>query len=240
MILRNKRVSKFLNFKMLKIKGIEAVAWDLDGTILDSFDVFCKIIAEQSELYGVESPTKKYIANNYHGMLVDNLKKIFVKKDIQEIIDDFIELEEKHYIEDINHHFFDDAIALVTSANELGIKQIIVTNRGHNNGYSASPHSMISRSVIKDFIHEIRCADQVEFRKPDARVMHDWLATHNIRPEKVLVVGDQYVDAQLALNLSARAVLVSRGVEIPHLDILGKDIIDKVFIVKSLHDIKLS
>ena len=54
--------------KKIKINEVEAVAWDLDGTILDNFEVFCKIIAEQSELYGVEPPTKEYIANNYHGM----------------------------------------------------------------------------------------------------------------------------------------------------------------------------
>ena len=54
LILKPKKV-----MKKIKINEVEAVAWDLDGTILDSFDVFCKIIAEQSELYGVESPTKK-------------------------------------------------------------------------------------------------------------------------------------------------------------------------------------
>ncbi len=226
--------------EIIEIKNIEAVAWDLDGTLIDSFDMYVKIAEELAAEFGLNMPTRELMLENYHGSLEDTLKMTFgleTDKELDRIMPRFTELQSKHYEEDIDSHFFDDAIELATQANAMGIKQIVVTNRAHEGRAGASPHSIIARSRIKQFIHEIRCRDQVEFPKPDARVMHDWLVTHNIDPTKVLVVGDQHIDAQLALNLSARAVLVTRNGLIPHLETLGNDIEGKVYVVKTLHEV---
>jgi len=58
----------------------------------------------------------------------------------------------------------------------------------------------------------------VAYRKPDQRCVDDWIEKHSLQPHELLVVGDQFVDAQLALNIGAQAVLVARDGEIPHLE----------------------
>lgn len=158
---------------------------------------------------------------------------------MSDIYAEFKALQKLHYEDDIDLHYYEDAVDLAHRANKLGLKQVVVTNRAHEGRGNASPHSIIGRSKINELISEIRCRDQVEFPKPDLRAIHDWFDSQKINPENVLVVGDQYIDAQLAINFGGRAVLVTRNGVIPRLEELGPDIQDKVFLVKSLHDVEL-
>ena len=54
-----------------------------------------------------------------------------------------------------------------------------------------------------------------------------------------LIIGDQIVDAQFAVALGARAVLVRRHEEIHHLDQLPEVAAGQITIVDSLHDVEL-
>ncbi len=67
----------------------------------------------------------------------------------------------------------------------------------------------------------------------------DWLNKHSINPDSLLVIGDQHVDAELAVNLGARALLVRRNGDIPHLDELDPKH-DKLIIVDDLHDVVIT
>ncbi len=126
---------------------------------------------------------------------------------------------------------------LAQQAALMGISQFIVTNRKHTGSGPASPHSIIAASdVMANCIDEIHCGDEVVVNKPDPRVVEGWFDKHNIASENLLVIGDQEVDAHLAINLGARAILISRHPEeFPH-SLEHKD----VLIVENLHDIKLS
>jgi phosphoglycolate phosphatase-like HAD superfamily hydrolase len=61
------------------------------------------------------------------------------------------------------------------------------------------------------------CGDDSEYRKPDPRVL-DKLLIDGYDLEDPLVIGDQSVDAEFAYSLKARAILVARNGQIPHLD----------------------
>ena len=55
----------------------------------------------------------------------------------------------------------------------------------------------------------------------------------------VLVIGDQFVDAEFARNLKGRAVLICRDGEPVHLDRLSDGWEDHVDIVKSLDEVTI-
>lgn len=104
---------------------------------------------------------------------------------------------------------------------------------------AASPKAIVAATVLVDCIHEVYPSDEVAYRKPDKRSVQPWMEQYNLEPGTVLVIGDQFVDAQLALNIGARPILVKRAGDIPHLNTLVQQGADNIICVNSLQDITL-
>lgn len=227
------------------LSGVKAVAWDLDGTLIDSFSLYCEIVAELSEARGRQMPDPNWLQRHYHGTLDGSLKvalELESEAEIASAIKDFIKLQSVHY-EEVDHHFFKDACELVERTSQAEITQMVVTNREHRERFNASPHSIIGRWALSHCIHEVRTADDiaVEHRKPSPKSIEDLIQKHSIEGSELVVVGDQFVDAQLALNLGGRAVLVDRVGGIPHLDELEEPIKSgKVVITDSLSKVQIN
>jgi phosphoglycolate phosphatase-like HAD superfamily hydrolase len=226
----------------MKFEQVSGLAWDLDGTLIDSFELYNSIIMDMADAKGYQLPDRQTIAQNYHGTLEESLGFVFQNHsqiDIEQLVEEFISVQSVHYEQDVDRHFFEDAVGLAHRGNDIGAKQVVVTNRAHGERLHASPRSIIERSMIAEFIHEIRCGDEVVARKPDPRSLDDWLQTHDLSPESLLVIGDQYVDALLAINLGSKAVLAARNGQIPHLEPILEEHADSVFVVNSLNEIEL-
>jgi phosphoglycolate phosphatase-like HAD superfamily hydrolase len=61
-----------------------------------------------------------------------------------------------------------------------------------------------------------------------------WFEANSVDPQNILVIGDQFVDAELAGNICARALLVERNGETPHLEDRGT-----VMFVNNFDDVEL-
>lgn len=227
---------------MIQLRNIGAVAWDMDGTILDSFGILRAVTEEVCHEMGRPVPAIEVFRTNFHGSLDDSLKAILgleTDAELNEVLQHFLHFQDKHY-EDLEGHLFDDAIDLSQRAAAAGIPQIILTNRSHEGRGLASPRSIVARSILSGHIDEVRCGDDPSgHTKPNPAVAQDWLVKHGVSPEKLLVVGDQNVDARLAIALGAPAVLVQRTDEpIHHLDQLADGWEAHVDIVRSLDEVK--
>ncbi len=226
----------------MNIENVKGVVWDLDGTLLDSFGIFEQIIGEVIEESGHSMPTNEYMLHNYHGSLEDTVQRILGIKSSEEldtIISSFLKKQEHYYAGDLNTHLFKDATNLAKQIASQEIPQLLVTNRYHEGRGTASPRFIIAATVLADCIKEIYPGDQVEYRKPDKRSVGDWLERTHIIPREVIVIGDQFVDAQLALNLGCRAILINRNGEIPHLDNLSENNHEDIITVDSLDNVQL-
>ena len=225
----------------MEITGVQAIAWDLDGTLLDSFGVYTNILTEVMQTRGVEMPSPDVLAQHYHGTLdesIQNALGLATLEEADEIVSHFLSIQDKHY-GDPDSHLFTDAVQLAEAAANQELPQLIITNRHHERRGSASPRAIVAGSVLASFIHEIRCGDEVTHTKPDRRSIEDWLETENIPPEELLVIGDQWPDAQLAENFGARALLVHRGGTIPHIEELVKTMGKRLMIVADLTEVSL-
>lgn len=216
--------------------------WDMDGTLLDSFGIYVDILAEVVKQEGRVMPTREECVRHFHGSLEESIQNVLGIKSAEELaltIEKFLKIQENYYQGDVNAHLFNDATMLAQQAAKKNVKQLLVTNRAHINRGSASPRAIVAATVLADCIHEIRASDEVEFRKPDKRVVVGWLEANNISPDEVLVIGDQHVDAQLAANLDVRSLLVGREGDIPHLDMVESNT-HKPLVVGNLHDVILN
>jgi phosphoglycolate phosphatase len=227
-----------------KFEDIQAIAWDMDGTLLDSFGILRAVTEEVCEEMGRDVPGVEVFQRNFHGSLDDSLRAILgleTDEELSQVLEHFLHFQGKHY-EDLEGHLFDDALDLSERAARLDILQIVLTNRAHNDRGYASPRSIVARSMLAGHVNEVRRGDDPSGHlKPNPAVVQDWLDKHGVNPERLLVVGDQNVDARLALALGARAVLVQRTDEpIHHLDQLPQGWEERVSIVRSLHDVSVT
>lgn len=220
----------------------QLLIWDLDGTLIDSFAIYAAILAEAAELSGLSMPDEQKLLHNFHGSLDDSIKNALdlVEGDaFSKVLNDFLKVQEKYYQEP-ESHVYKDALTLAERAQAAGCRQVLVTNRAHAGRGNASPRYLVGHSSLKKYITDIICGDEAPYRKPDSRVLGQFLGQHTYSPEAMLVVGDQFVDAALAGNLQCQAVLVNRNPEpIAHLERLGHSH-DFVKVVSSLEMVAIA
>jgi phosphoglycolate phosphatase-like HAD superfamily hydrolase len=199
-------------------KFVDTIIWDLDGTILNSLEISIGIWQSVLTQYGFPIPSDLEVSSNYHGTLEDTARGLAPSASddqIRQLLDDFLRIDNTS-IKDANHHLYDDAVDLAKRAHTKGLRQILVTNRSHgvDRGYS-SPHTLIEGSRLNSYIDKVICGDEVTERKPSKNVLAGILKEgHNS-----IVIGDQFVDAQFAVNLGCSAILVNRHLgKISHLD----------------------
>lgn len=199
--------------EQLRLANFETVIWDLDGTVLRSYEISLEIWTEVLKDIGINLDPQD-LRRNYHDTLKGTGRAI-IGPDISEEVLDNVLVEfmarDNDYIKDVDQHLFKDAVELSMKSNDLGQRQIIVTNRAHGQDRgNASPRTLIGNSIMRDWIGNIICGDEVDVRKPDARV----LGGIQYHPETTLVIGDQRVDAEFAHNIGATALIVGRHPEI--------------------------
>jgi phosphoglycolate phosphatase len=223
---------------------IKAIAWDLDGTLIDSFRILYEMIGKLAPEFGLGAPTEERLATEFHGTLRQTFEAVLdglSTEQIDAFEQRFLNEQDRYYL-NVDEHIIDDALSLMQQCAERGLKQLIVTNRHHEGRGKASPRAIVERSVLKPMVNLVICGDEVgEFRKPDARVFGNALIELGVEPDEVLVIGDQHVDALLALNLGATGVVVIRdGETIAHSHTLPHGWQRHVTEVKSLHDVRFA
>ena len=225
-------------------QAVKALVWDLDGTITDSFGMFVELMHELAPVFDLPLPSREIMLENYHGGLAESIQAslggALSEPQLEDFVTKFLDKQQGHY-EVVETCLLEDALDLAKRATKLGLKQVIVTNRDHAGRGKASPRHIVSSSSLKEHIHEVICGDEAQgFRKPDPKVLGDLLERWGITPQEVLVIGDQHVDAQLALNLGSKAVLVVRdGSEFAHAHKLDKNWQEHVTVVESLKDVTI-
>jgi phosphoglycolate phosphatase-like HAD superfamily hydrolase len=221
--------------------NIKAIAWDLDGTLIDSFAIYSEIVISLAPSFGLQPPTPEMLLANFHGRLDESISAAFgglQPETLRAYEEQFVSTQQRYYL-NIDEHILADAVKLMEEASHRGLKQVIVTNRAHAGRGSASPRAIVERSILKSYVTHIICGDETgDYHKPDPEVFGDLLLKWQVKPTELVVVGDQYVDAQLALNVGASAIIVNRATEkLVHTDKLPPGWQTHVRKVKSLHEV---
>jgi phosphoglycolate phosphatase-like HAD superfamily hydrolase len=230
--------------EQLEGTALKSIIWDLDGTMIDSFGIFTDTLGKVIGSYGKVLRPIDEIRNNFHAPLEESIASAvdgqISSRESQRLLRDFLTLQETHY-EIVDHHIFPDALRLARTAAAQDIAQFIVTNREHVGRMKASPRYIVQNSALSPLIKEVVSGDDSVHRKPKPEVIERLLASGDVNPHETIVIGDQYVDAQLAINIGARAILVNRnGEPIPHLDRLDYGWQKSVRLVRSLSDVALT
>jgi phosphoglycolate phosphatase-like HAD superfamily hydrolase len=226
---------------MLELSA-KGVVWDLDGTLLNSFRLHEDVLTDVLVRRTMVVPPHEVFVKNYHGRLRDSIQAISGTDGslLEELYEDFIQSEEHHY-KDPTTLYFPDALDLLQRSHSAGLRQIIISNRPHySDSRLGSPRNLAKKSPLAGLVELVVCGDDSELHKPDAHVLDAAERSLGLKRSELVVVGDQFVDAEFAHNLGVPAVLVARdGADIPHLDTLHDGWQEHVTIVGDLREVSI-
>lgn len=170
-----------------------AFIWDLDGTLLDSYDA---ILAGLEETYA------------HYQLPFDraSIKDYILKYSVQDLL---VAVAEEYQLDvtDLNHRraeslaeknaqvvLMDGARDALSWAKDAGIQQFVYTHKGEN-------AFVILRDLgLESFFTEILTSQSGFARKPNPEAAIYLMKKYGLHPEKIYYIGDRSLDIDFARN----------------------------------------
>lgn len=176
-----------------------AFIWDLDGTLLDSYDA---ILAGLEETYA------------YYQLPFDraSIKDYILKHSVQDLL---VVVAEEHQLDvtDLNHRraeslaeknaqvvLMEGARDVLSWAKDVGIQQFVYTHKGEN-------ALVILRDLgLESFFTEILTSQSGFARKPNPEAAIYLMKKYGLEPENTYYIGDRSLDIDFARNSQIQSI----------------------------------
>ena len=179
---------------------MKAYIWDLDGTLLDSYE---SIVSSLVELSGeVQAPDS-------HSAILKAVKQGSVSAYLRELSgrcaadDDFL----RRRYREISHGKMDEitlipgALETLSALENAGAEHFVYTHRGK------STEPLLDRLELKDFFTEIVIFDHRFQPKPSGEGVEYLVKKHGLPKESTAYVGDRTLDVYCAKDAGVQAIL---------------------------------
>lgn len=202
------------DLEMMPYRDIQAVLFDIDGTLVDTFSAYYRVFSKGIESYGLDPIPKgdlrRYLAKGLSLRTI--LEKIFPPSTEEstfgacreEIMRLFRELE----VDEVKT--FPGAEELFNVLRDRGIKIGIATGRMSS---VEDEWVRFKRLGLDGFIATIVTSREVPCRKPAPDVIVECAKRLEVAPDKCIVIGDTINDIEAAKAAGALAVVVTTGQE---------------------------
>ncbi len=176
-----------------------ALIWDLDGTLLDSYDA---ILAGLEETYA------------YYQLPFDraSIKDYILKHSVQDLLV-AVAAEYQLDVTDLNHRraeslaeknaqvlLMDGARDVLSWAKDAGIEQFVYTHKGEN------ALVILQDLGLESFFTEILTSQSGFARKPDPEAAMYLIEKYGLHPEKIYYIGDRSLDIDFARNSQIQSI----------------------------------
>ena len=176
-----------------------ALIWDLDGTLLDSYDA---ILAGLEETYAsYQLPFDRA-----------SIKDYILKHSVQDLL---VEVAEEHQLDVTNLNLrraeslaeknaqvllMEGARDVLSWAKDVGIQQFVYTHKGEN-------ALVILRDLgLESFFTEILTSQSGFARKPNPEAAMYLIEKYGLHPEKIYYIGDRSLDIDFARNSQIQSI----------------------------------
>ena len=177
----------------------QAFIWDLDGTLLDSYDA---ILAGLEETYATyQLPFDRA-----------SIKDYILKHSVQDLL---VAVAEEYHLDvaDLNQRraeslaeknaqvlLMDGAPDVLAWVQEAGIEQFVYTHKGEN-------AFVILRDLgLESFFTEILTSQSGFARKPDPEAARYLMEKYGLEPENTYYIGDRSLDIDFARNSQIQSI----------------------------------
>jgi phosphoglycolate phosphatase len=203
------------------------VAFDLDGTILNSADdLIFSLNVLLSEL------GQKNVSTNQVNMLVGNGALAMIKKafeinnvksndiDYEKLKQKFLDIYKTCYVKKSKLYPF--TYEILELLKEKKIKMLLVSNKPEYFVKKILDHFNISK-----YFASISGGDTFSFRKPNAKHLTETIANAGIDKYNCIFIGDSIADAECAKKSKSQLILLEHGYSRENIKLMGADYIFK-------------
>ena len=169
--------------------------WDLDGTLIDSYEVFLEALSESFANFN-RPFDRETVYNFIKGQSVNALLKE-QPVPFQEIKEDFT----------ANSTAKNDKIKLMVGAKEVldwtqkeKIQNFIYTHKGKN------AYDLLNQLEISPYFLEIVTSENGFKRKPHPEAINYLLKKYELKPEETYYIGDRILDIEAAHNSGIQSI----------------------------------
>lgn len=169
--------------------------WDLDGTLIDSYEVFLEALSESFANFNLPFD-RETVYNFIKGQSVNALLKEQTVP-FQEIKEDFT----------TNSTAKNDEIKLMVGAKAVldwtqkeNIQNFIYTHKGKN------AYDLLNQLEISPYFLEIVTSENGFKRKPHPEAINYLLEKYKLKPEETYYIGDRILDIEAAHNSSIQSI----------------------------------
>ena len=163
--------------------------WDLDGTLIDSYEVFLEALSESFANFNLPFD-RETVYNFIKGQSVNALLKE-QPVPFQEIKEDFT----------TNSTAKNDKVKLMVGAKAIldwtqkeNIQNFIYTHKGKN------AYDLLNQLEISPYFLEIVTSENGFKRKPHPEAINYLLEKYKLKPEETYYIGDRILDIEAAHN----------------------------------------
>lgn len=169
--------------------------WDLDGTLIDSYEVFLEALSESFANFNLPFD-RETVYNFIKGQSVNALLKE-QPVPFQEIKEDFT----------TNSTAKNDEIKLMVGAKAVldwtqkeNIQNFIYTHKGKN------AYDLLNQLEISPYFLEIVTSENGFKRKPHPEAINYLLEKYKLKPEETYYIGDRILDTEAAHNSGIQSI----------------------------------
>ena len=202
-----------------------AFIWDVDGTLLDSYEVIlssiCQTLEEREIPFQKDEVLKFILTYSVHKLLLNISGQSGIPFDA--LKNRYSEVSEgrKDEIRAVNH-----AGDILRELDSQGIPNFIFTHRG------ASAPFILEKLHLRSFFKEIVTSKDGFERKPNPSAIHYLIEKYNLDKEFTFYVGDRSIDTDCAQNACIKSILYQPESSIG--TISGKE----TFVIRDLIEIR--
>jgi HAD superfamily hydrolase (TIGR01549 family) len=183
---------------------IQAVIFDLDGTLVDAYQAVAESFNYSLKELGFPLVDFETVKRN-----VGWGERVLFSRFVPESrIDDLLNIYRSHHTQALRSgvRFLPGAKEMLLMLRDQGTHLAIASNRP-----SPFTHLILECLNVKDVFARIVCGDQVKNPKPAADMLIKILADLSLLPSQVLYVGDMVVDVQTGQAADVKTVAVLTG-----------------------------
>lgn len=182
---------------------IQAVAFDLDGTLFDSTDAIVDSFFHLFDRLEQPRPNRDLIVSGIGYPLVEAIPRL-TNHDIEECIEIYRDYYPRVACE--KTHLLPGAREILQAFQKAGLKQGFVTSRKRD-----SAELLLDYFGVLDYFQCRIGPDEVSRPKPDPEGILQAAKQLGVSPGELCVVGDMHFDVLAARDADARCVCVTTG-----------------------------
>lgn len=189
--------------RILDLKQIKAVIFDLDGVLYNSTNSWIKVEKKIAKKLKVSLPQKE-IHWQLFGKSAKERMAILFPKHKEEAISLFFGEERQVFLSGFK--LFPDTRLLLNFLKNKNLKIVIATGIDRN-----ALGILLDKNRLWELIDTAITSEEVRKEKPDPSILLEILKKFKLKPREVLYIGDAISDIEMSKKIGIKVIIVTRG-----------------------------